>query len=265
MNPTEPKKRIPKALHKHPNYENFSAQCPYPDCAKWNIYNRASDLRTFELISNMEVTCQNPQCGRPFTIGGDLVNPAWQMLISDCEVLKGEKRYAYCVLNLAQAFEVFFSLYFRVELLYRPFVRDGNHDIERLNRLFILLYSSVKDYTFGPMCSAFISSVLRRQNYSSLMEAEDAMSQALSCPKMPSDERIRSYPDSGLASLLLELKDTKVPSLRNNVVHKHAYRPTVDEVEQCIKETAHLLYGLDSKLGTLVDDINWYYGHANGN
>jgi hypothetical protein len=36
--------------------------------------------------------------------------------------------------------------------------------------------------------------------------------------------------------------------LRNKVVHKSSYRPTLDEVEDCIKETRNIVFSLDCYL-----------------
>jgi hypothetical protein len=113
---------IPYATEKECTYENFIARCPL--CGFRNIFNRVTDLQDTEPIRFREVVCLNDRCKQKFNINGDLVSPAFRMLVFDCYPLKEEKKYSYCILNLAQAYEVFFSLYLRVELLFRPFSQD---------------------------------------------------------------------------------------------------------------------------------------------
>ena len=93
---------------KQASYENIVVECPW--CGRENIFNRASDLRTFEPIAGLDVSCQNVECGKPFRIVGDLVNNPHEMLILDCYGLLERKHYMNCILTLTQAYEVFFSL-----------------------------------------------------------------------------------------------------------------------------------------------------------
>ena len=46
---------IPVAERKRTSYENFAAECPW--CRRENIFNRASDLKTFEPIAGRDVSC----------------------------------------------------------------------------------------------------------------------------------------------------------------------------------------------------------------
>jgi hypothetical protein len=46
--------------------------------------------------------------------------------------------------------------------------------------------------------------------------------------------------------------------LRNQVVHKSAYRPTLDEVNDALKETREILFPLGQLLDIRSDDLNWY-------
>ena len=120
---------IPDAECMRPSYENFVAECPW--CRRESIFNRASDLKTFEPIAGRDVSCLNAACGKLFRILGDSVNSPHEMLIFDCYELLDRKHYMNAVLSLAQAYETFFSLFFRVE--YKPFGADP--DLDRLNKL----------------------------------------------------------------------------------------------------------------------------------
>jgi hypothetical protein len=253
---------LPFVRANNANYENLTAQCPH--CHATNIFNRATDLGTFEPIARHSVICQYANCAQPFVIGGDLINLPWQMLMLDCETLKAQKRYSSCILNLAQSFEIYFSLYLRVELLYKPYALEKSHDLMRLNSLFALFLSKIEDFTFHPMCAVFIHMILRPPAPRTLSEAEVLINELPSKRRMPEDVEIKQLSDASLSELLLELKNATVPKLRNSVIHKHAHRPTLAEVERSQDETGHILYALDHRLGMLSDDLNHYVSLANG-
>ena len=177
------------------SYENFYARCPW--CKAKNVFNRESDLGDVHPIAYKEVRCLNGSCGKPFEIKADSVNSAYEMIIYDCYELKREKKYCYCILNLAQAFEVFFSLYLRVHLLYHPFVRykleaqDGDN-LKRFNALASLLYRTVKDYGFAKMRNIFLNRMLSNQNIHSFDQAESIIRTLPTCHQMPSDQSINA-------------------------------------------------------------------------
>jgi hypothetical protein len=241
-----------KALEKNPTYENFEARCPH--CMYWNIFNRASDLKTFRLITGAAVICLNPKCEKEFWIGGDLINPAWQMILHDSEVLKEQKRYSHCILNLAQAFEIYFALFLRVKLIYNPFRIEESHDLKRCNELAQLLFNTIREWTFSPLRKVFIGLLTQQNEPNTLAESEVIINNLHSYLKGdPSDETITALADHDLSDVLLELKQCKVSSLRNNVVHKEAYRPTLEEVDKAIEETSHILYRIERCLGVLIE------------
>jgi hypothetical protein len=247
---------IPYAIQKETNYENFTAICPI--CGFRNIYNRVSDLEDEEPIDFKTVECLNDQCQKSFNINGDHIDPAFKMLIMDCYNLKQDKRYCYCILNLAQAYELFFSLYLQIELLFKPFRRESDRDIERLNTISDLLYENTKRYTFITMRNIFINRVLLGEDLSSLSEAEHRINQLKSAIREPPDTDIANIADRNLSQLLQALKATRIKEVRNKVVHKHAYRPKLAEVEALLEETRSMLFPLSSHLGIQSDDINSY-------
>jgi hypothetical protein len=251
---------IPCAEEIQTTYENFTARCPW--CGFKNIFNRASDLEDLEPIAHKQVVCLNRDCEQRFTISGDSINPAFEMLIYDCYELRCAKHYAYCILNLAQAFEVFFSQYLRVELLYRPFALDSDRDIEQLNDLVELLYEKVKRHASAAMRNLFFYQVLQQRQARSLSEAEASINALPDRPPEPSDASIESVTDQRLSALLMRLKYCKVGELRNQVVHKRAYRPKLDEVNEALRETREILLPLASMLRIQSDDLNWYMRSA---
>jgi hypothetical protein len=78
-------------------------------------------------------------------------------------------------------------------------------------------------------------------------------------PKEPADTELESLPDKQLVALLKAVKETTINRLRNQVVHKRAYRPTRDEAEAALQESRAVLFPLSQRL-RLYDDINWYVG-----
>jgi hypothetical protein len=242
-------------------YENFYATCPR--CSRENIFNRASDLKDRQPIDFREVVCLFAECSKPFVINGDIVSPAYQMLIMDCYELIPKKHYAYCILNLAQAYELFFSQYLRVHFLYRPAAAEfdeGNFDLDRLNRLRRLLYETTKRLTFSHLRDLFVNSVLRPSGPSSLRESEHAIRRLpKECEKFDwADLENGALTDKALKDLLVGVRSPRTTELRNDVVHKLAYRPTLEQVNDCLKETKGILFGLAGRLGVHFDDIEAY-------
>jgi len=231
------------------------AQCPW--CGQESIFNRATDLKDLSPIAFRTVSCLNPACGQPFNINGDLVNSAHEMLVFDCYELLQLKHYMNCILTLAQAYEAFFSLFLRVELLYKPFARDIGKDAKHLNRLADQLYEKVKKHSFARMRALFLCQLIAGPRPANPAEAEVAIAGLKDRPSEPEDTELEALSDRHLVDLLKALKRTTINTLRNQVVHKQAYRPTREEAEAALEEARSLLFPLTSRLG-LYDDINWY-------
>jgi len=249
------------ATRKHTSYENFEAECPH--CSYWNIFNRVSDLKDITPIAFRKVRCLNSDCNKEFNINGDHINSVYEMLVFDCYKLKQEKRYAYCILNLAQAYETFFSQYLRVELLFKPFARDGEDNLDRLNELAQQLYDYTEKYAFTQMRDIFLNRAILCQSVNSLRDAALIIKQLKPLkkqplPNAPSDTAIANLSDSRLSELLKAVKGSKIAKLRNQVVHKYAYRPKLEEVEDAIEETRNTLFPLGVHLDIHIDEINWY-------
>jgi hypothetical protein len=241
-------------------YETFDANCPY--CDHLNIYNRASDLADLSAIGFKQVSCQS--CARVYIINGDLVNPPHQLLLYDCTDLVAHKRYAYAVLNAAQSFEVFFSLFLRVELGYKPFAREANRPpISELNATLDELFHTVRRYTYVPLRNIFIRLLLAHTRPASLAEARAAIATLPKLRDSLSDSEITSsYSPGPVRDLLVLLNQSTVHDARNAVVHKDAYRPTLAEATKAIEEAKDVLFPLGVHLLLLTDDFNWHVKHA---
>jgi hypothetical protein len=240
------------------SYENIVAVCPF--CGERNTFNRVSDLNDLNPIASKEVQCSNNNCKMKFRINGDIINQPYELLIFDCYKLIQDKRYSYCILNLAQSFEMFFALYLRVEVLYKPFAQEGLYDYGYLNKVNDKLEKKIKDLTFSGMRALFlnhiiVTRILMKRNAASLHESETILSQLTT--NDPNRDVLSQVNDPKLAQLLIQVSQTKIGEKRNKVVHKSGYRPSLIEVEESLSETQKILYGILSIFGFLVDDINW--------
>lgn len=246
---------LPVARSKRASYENLTVDCPL--CGEENIFNRASDLRTFEPIGGRDVVCQNGDCRRSFRVVGDSVSSAHEMLIWNCYELLERKHYMSCILSLALSYEVFFSLFFRVELLFKPFAAEPEHDIAALNRLSEELAKQIQKHTFAPMRALFLRYVVDGRSPRNLHDAVLIIDELGNNPGVPKDSAIDVVSDTALVPFLKALKATSINTLRNHVVHKRGYRPTRTEVEAALAETRSILFPLTARL-KLYDDINYY-------
>jgi hypothetical protein len=246
---------IPKAIEKYPNYENFEARCPI--CNYWNIFNRASDMKSFKLITGQAVICQNDKCAKEFWIGGDLVNPAWQMLIRDCWFLKEQKRYSYCILNLCQAYEMFFTFFLRATLIYKPYEIENNHSLERLNESSRNLFDKIKEWTYFRLRNTFMQLLIQNVNCHNINQGQSIIEKLYLYADEPDEIKINLLNDKILAEALVSLKRISIHVLRNQVVHKNGYCPTLEEVE-IAEENVRVLYKLNHCLLPLFEQCAKY-------
>jgi hypothetical protein len=213
--------------HIESTYENVYTECP--GCGYRNIFNRASDLKTFEPIAGLDVRCEKAGCMSAFRIVSDRINPAHQSLLFDCADLLARKQYMQCVFAVAQSYEVFFNHFLHVQLIFRPFAGEDTHDVDELNDVSNQLYEAVQGFTFEPMRSLFLDLVARDVTFSTLTNSKGsikALPNSALAIKKPTKAVVQSVTDDRLRDLLVALYDAKIPQLRNRVVHKDAYRPT---------------------------------------
>lgn len=237
-----------------PSYERVIAKCKR--CGHRNIFSRVDDLKTYEPVGGMEISCLNPDCGFPLWITGDIVNCAYEMLLIDCSDLMKQKHYIYCILNISQAYEMFFSQYIRYTLLYVPYANDRN--LARFRELYGRLGTKLGDFTFAGLRNTFLkwaATGLSIRSYSLAERQIDVLS-----PKedTPSDSLIEGCSRPELANLLAAVKCVKVHEIRNDVVHHAGYRPRRIQVESCLSEAWTLFSGLCDALRIRRDNLDWY-------
>ena len=238
-------------------YENIVVDCPI--CDDEVKLNRASDLQTFKPISGLSVSCR--ACKTDFWINGDSVNERHEALIFDCYDHLAAKRYMSCILNVCQAYEMFFSLYLRVNLLYRPYATDyrkGCASTDKLNALVRELARETGDLSFARMRNIYLRLMVRSEQPSSLDEVKVHIKDLREC-QCPKDKELTVGRDKRISKLLLRVKRSKINGLRNDVVHKDGYRPKRSEAEHALSEARSVLLPLTSLLD-LHDDVNWYFG-----
>lgn len=226
-----------------PTYENAIAKCPA--CQRDNIYNRRSDLKNLRPVDRASVTCEF--CKAAFAIGADLINPAHEMLLLDCRPFFERKQYMQMVLGIAQAYEVFFNHFLHVRLVYRP---GRGATPEEVNELSDRLYKKVKELTFASMRNLFLRLVLDAKEPHNAEDARtfiDAIPHSKRVPGVPKAD-IEAVANDRLRPLLLAVFDAKINTLRNNVVHKGAYRPTREESWSAYEDASRVLFGLTKAL-----------------
>ena len=245
-------------------YENLTVVCPR--CGRRNVYNRAEDIGNFDAIANREVACEH--CRAAFCIGGDLVNASHELLLLDSTDFLNQKRYVQAVLSAATAHEVFFNHFLLVELVFRPIRRDRVHardidEIAWLNGNTAELRDKLEKFTFWPMQHAFLGLILRDTPIKTLAEAESYIralpNNARKVEKVErsaveglSDEKVRGY--------LLRMYDSKVAELRNNIVHKTAYRPAHVETRTVVEDARYAIFNLTSHFG--LGDVNYHLNES---
>ena len=236
-------------------YENVVVDCPL--CNRELILNRVSDLNTLRPISGTRASC--PRCGGEFWLNSDTSNERHEAIILDCHDLLRAKKYMNCILNVCQAYEMFFSLYLRVNLLYVPFGserRKSGDSLDKLNYLFRNLSAVTEKLTFAPMRDVFLHLVINPNRSSNLDESE-ALINALPNYACPEEAELENWPDKQISGLLIRIRRTQIHKLRNKVVHKEGYRPMNSEAEGALREARAVLFPLTARLD-LHDDINWY-------
>ena len=243
---------------KDAGYENLTVACPWCNCEC--IYNRASDIGTFEPISGREVQCTGNSCRKLIWIYSDSVNERHEMLVYECYQLLERKQYMYCILNLATAYEMFFSLFLRVYLLYKPYAADANSglsgSLDKVNELSATLHHKIEHLTFPRMRNLFLSEVTNTTPVTDLLSAEQRILSLRPREDTP-DSKIEALGDGNLVQVLKDLKSTDIHNVRNAVVHKQGYRPTKEEAEKYFQEARSILFPVTVYLD-LRHEPNWY-------
>jgi len=236
-------KAIPVVSEQNTSYENFEARCPL--CQHWNIFNRASDLKTYAPIGGLEVSCHG--CYKQIWITGDRINPAFEMLLFDARAFWNARRYMQCILTSVQACEVFMAAVVNTRLLYRPF--PNQRSLTLFNDLSLLLYERTRRHTFVAMRDLLLRIVLDGLAPQDLDEARLIITSLPQRPPEVPRAEILAKASGRLQEDLLRLANSTCNEQRNHVIHKHAYRPTATQAESVMLEAEDIVFSLKHDLG----------------
>ncbi|VEP11818.1 hypothetical protein H1P_1210009 [Hyella patelloides LEGE 07179] len=230
-------------------YENIITDCPY--CSSKNIYNRITDLQTIESISFKTVECN--KCNLKFNINGDSIGEAYEYLIYDVYLIKEQKRYMYCILNLAQALELFLFYSIKTKLLFLPYKTRLINTQSDFNLISSLLSENMEKYTFSHLRNIFFDLYINQNSLQTIENVKqyldkNSLNKVKSIDIQNWSSPINNIENQRLRDLFCKLLNTKVPNLRNQVVHKYSYRPSLSEVEKCISETRDIVFRLRNHL-----------------
>ncbi len=226
----------------NPDYETVTAECEH--CGSLCVFNRIDDIGEPGPYDGRYVTCR--ECRQQFWIYGDIINPAYELLIHRAGEHFGTKRYMQCVAILAQAWEVFFSAFAYSNYLYHPFFAGPRlmRSVGRLNQLSSQLVSATRRYTFYPLRNVLTNTMIKGVHPRTLQESEAAISRISdeNLGHNPTRKDIETFPKGEVRDLLEQLQQLRIGDLRNAVIHQRAYRPGRAEVEKCLTEEIGLLH-----------------------
>jgi hypothetical protein len=229
------------------NYETVSASCDR--CGSVSIFSRVDDIGEVMPISGKRVSCSS--CGAELWINGDTVNTAYQFLIDDAREHFALKRYMPAIASVAQAWEVFFVTCALSTFVYRPFFSTNTCDrrVDDLNQLHRDVYAATAKFTWYPMRNLVMNMILEDPRPMTLAEAQTLIARLPAFGNEPSVAAVSGVSNTKRREILLGLSALTVSSLRNNVIHKRAYRPRRVEVEPCLTSEISLLYRVKHHLG----------------
>lgn len=224
-------------------YENFISYCP--NCDHRNIYNRREDLKTTQPISNKEVTCLNPACNTDFYINGDMLAEKYEYFIFEAQDLIREKKYMHAITMLCTSCESFFYQAINIKLVYEPFKDNIITDLDDMNMLFKLVDRNTKYYTFERLRNLFIylyfieieltslSKIVQVTNSLSKLDLPKEVQKILNDNVHASNAKKKQFLD--------KVSNLNINELRNQVVHKHAYRPLSAQAQLAIDTVTHIV------------------------
>jgi hypothetical protein len=242
---------------KSKDYETITAQCD--QCGALSTFNRIDDIGDpGPYHSGLYLGCS--QCGRPFWVYGDAIEPAYELLLFDAEEHLRAKHYILCVISLAQAWEMFFATYLYSNYLYRPFHRnvvvvDHPQEEQRFEELAEQLGEAIWNYTFEQLRNVLVNSVVEGVRPRTLQESEGAIARikedefAKRAPK----GRVEALSNTSVRDVLLQVQGLRIGELRKRVVKADAYRPRRWEVEDCSEEI-RVLYRTKGRLAVRTFD-----------
>lgn len=153
------------------------------------------------------------------------------------------------IASAAQGWEVFFATCALSVYVYGPFFSAAPQPrIEVLNGLLSELRNAIERFTFFPLRNLVVRLIIEKAEPFTLAEAIKRISGTAGMGGDPSAAQIASASqrDAEIVSGLMALT---IGKLRNDVVHKYAFRPTRAAVEPCLTSELDVLYKVKQRLG----------------
>lgn len=211
---------MPQRINKA-DYENIYVECPV---GHFNTYNRVTDLKTTEPIQSRQgLVCEHENCEAVFDISGDrVVRIKYRWFLSIKDTVFREKKYRDCIWAICQGAESFFyQAILNKEIDRNPLYRnpDGSINMNSSNQ-------ARKDYRVGkkklkPIKQATYGDL--KDHFIRLYKKDCLHNEYDTARKLKEDKRQWAFDT---------INRSDIGTMRNNVVHKYAYRPTRSEVEK---------------------------------
>jgi len=228
-------------------YENIFMDCPY--CGRECIFNRISDLKTIMPITQ-DLKCE--YCEKIFWASYDRVTEAkYKWFLNDLSLLKKNKNYGLYILALCQACEIFMHQAIINKLIdINPEYRNDEGYFYHNNKICADAYNEI----YNSFCEKSLKDITKNElddgiKYKKctfdklrnlfLWVYDDARKN-----KLPSLVKLR---EDKIEKNFCILKNTDINKTRNNMVHKNAYRPSIDDIQK-YKELVKCLYWMGSYL-----------------
>jgi hypothetical protein len=249
-------------------YENVSCNCPR--CNAKNIYNRVSDLKTLEQLDFVTVKCSH--CEIKFNIEGDTINDTYELILMEVHEAKRKKEYRNCILLLTQALETFLNQTIENAVLNERILIKGCKSIGEYNGIKKKYFDKLEKLTFTPMKILFYDIFLNKRKFKSKEEIENFIDEIMPGKlrnlteelnqKIQTD--IKNFPDKSISEMFNILNKTRLHEIRNKVIHKFVYRPSLQEVEECFKDVENITQRFNYTLGKWVGLIKPWDNNVSG-
>ena len=227
---------------KKSNYETITVDCP--NCCSENIYNRQDDLKTEKAISGMNVICYS--CKQIYWIYYDRINPIYEMLYFDALEFEKTKRYIICILNYCQSIETFFYYMIYNQIIKLPYQKKP--DIKQFNESRKIFLEKFTDFSFNDLKNIFLNIFIKSIVIKQLTDIDNFFSNLDYLKNCPSDNDIKNHSNIIIRKNFLEIKNLKTNEIRNNIIHKEGYRPSLKEVDRCKKETYRIVFEIKREM-----------------
>lgn len=229
-------------------YESYEVACPI--CGKWNIFNRMSDIGSINVASGKTVKCLH--CNKDFLIIGDKLNLKYEYFLEGCDDLIKQKNYMYCIIILCQSCEAFFMKCIDIKLLWKPY-RSGVFGGYKGNKDFDDFAGKIHDrfdkFTYQKLLNVFFDLYLNNKNFKNEDDISNYLDNLSELSKSePSKKEIETKSTGTQRNLFLELKELKINEIRNDVVHKDGFRPSLVDAQNYLNKVRRIIEEISKAL-----------------